>query len=199
MMRLGLIVLLLASGVPAAATDERIAIFASGCFWCTEADFDKVEGVLATTSGYIGGELAQPDYKQVAEGGTGHVEAVQVRYDARRVSYAQLLQVFWGNVDPLDDGGQFCDRGPAYRGAIFYLDEEQRRLADASRAALAASGRLPAEIVTAIRPATQFWPAEDYHQDYASRNPLRYHYYRFNCGRDQRLQQLGVQPDDSRP
>lgn len=166
------------------------AIFAGGCFWCTEVDFDKLPGVLATTSGYIGGHLANPAYRQVASGGSGHIEAVQVRFDASRISYQQLLEAFWPMIDPLDAGGQFCDRGEQYISAIFYLDDTQQRLARASRDALQASGKLPGEIATKILPAGEFWPAEDYHQDYAQKNPLRYRYYRAGCGRDQRLHDL---------
>lgn len=184
------IFLLFCLWAPLAPAAERMAILAGGCFWCTEADFDKVPGVLETTSGYIGGHLDKPGYKQVSAGGSGHIEAVQIRFDDSKVSYQQLLDAYWPTIDPLDAGGQFCDRGEQYRSAIFYLTDEQRRQAEASRAALQASGRLAGDIVTLIRPATEFWPAEVYHQDYATRNPLRYRYYRYGCGRDQRLKQL---------
>jgi peptide-methionine (S)-S-oxide reductase len=172
------------------ATEQGVAIFAGGCFWCTEADFDKIPGVLSTTSGYIGGELERPSYEQVSRGGTGHLEAVKVVFDPEKTNYSRLLDAFWPTVDPLDVGGQFCDRGYHYRSAIFYLDDNQRKLAQASKAALAASGKLNSEIVTLILPAGNFWPAEEYHQDYAKRNPLRYSYYRSRCGRDQRLEQI---------
>jgi peptide-methionine (S)-S-oxide reductase len=166
------------------------AIFAGGCFWCLEADFDKVPGVLSTTSGYTGGQLANPSYEQVSAGGTGHLEAVQVRYDPTRTSYAKLLEAFWPNIDPLTATGQFCDFGAQYRSAIFYADAEQQRQAESSKAALQASGRFAKPIVTEILPASVFYPAEEYHQDYARKNPLRYFYYRTTCGRDARLEKL---------
>jgi len=172
------------------SAEQGVAIFAGGCFWCTEADFDKVPGVLSTTSGYIGGELERPSYEQVSRGGTGHLEAVKVVFDPDRTDYPRLLAAFWPTVDPLDAGGQFCDRGYHYRSAIFYLDDNQEKLAQASKAALAASGKLDGEIVTLVLPAGKFWPAEEYHQDYARRNPLRYSYYRSRCGRDQRLEEV---------
>lgn len=172
------------------SAEQGVAIFAGGCFWCTEADFDKVPGVLSTTSGYIGGELERPSYEQVSRGGTGHLEAVKVVFDLDRTDYPRLLAAFWPTVDPLDAGGQFCDRGYHYRSAIFYLDDNQEKLAQASKAALAASGKLDGEIVTLVLPAGKFWPAEEYHQDYARRNPLRYSYYRSRCGRDQRLEEV---------
>jgi len=166
------------------------ATFAGGCFWCMEPPFDKLEGVVSTTSGYTGGKVADPTYEQVTSGGTGHREAVQVVYDPTKVSYQTLLDVFWRNVDPLDDQGQFCDRGGSYRAAIFYHGDEQKRLAEASKAAIDAKGRFPQTVVTEIRQSTAFYPAEDYHQDYYKKNPLRYKYYRFSCGRDRRLEQL---------
>jgi peptide-methionine (S)-S-oxide reductase len=166
------------------------ATFAGGCFWCMEGPFDRVPGVVSTTSGYTGGSVKKPSYEQVSSGATGHAESVDVVYDPAKVTYAQLLDVFWHNVDPLDAGGQFCDRGNQYRTAIFYHDEEQRRLAEESKQALEASGKLKKKIVTQIVPAGEFYAAEDYHQDYYLRNPIRYKYYRFNCGRDDRLKQL---------
>ena len=177
---------------PAAApdTEKGVAIFAGGCFWCTEADFDKVPGVISTTSGYIGGAIQRPSYEQVSGGGTGHLEAVRVVFDMKKTDYATLLEAFWLTVDPVDSGGQFCDRGYHYRSAIFYIDENQKDLAHASRAALAVSGKLEGEIATLILEAGSFWPAEEYHQDYAKRNPLRYSYYRSRCGRDQRLDEV---------
>ena len=164
-----------------------IATFAGGCFWCTEADFDKVPGVVSTTSGYIGGTVANPTYKQVSAGKTGHIEAVQVRFDPAKTSYAKLLAAFWPMIDPLTPNRQFCDGGPQYRSAIFYHDADQRQQAEASMAALAASGRFTQPIVTELLPATEFYPAEEYHQDYYLKNPVRYSYYRHNCGRDARL------------
>jgi peptide-methionine (S)-S-oxide reductase len=166
------------------------ATFAGGCFWCMEGPFDHVPGVVSTTSGYAGGSVKKPSYEQVSSGATGHAESVDVVYDPAKVTYAQLLDVFWHNVDPLDGGGQFCDRGNQYRTAIFYHDEEQRRLAEESKQALEASGKLKKKIVTQIVPAGEFYAAEDYHQDYYLRNPIRYKYYRFNCGRDDRLKDL---------
>jgi len=167
-----------------------VATFAGGCFWCVEEAFDKVEGVLSTTSGYIGGHVPNPTYEQVSRGNTGHAEAVQVEYDPDVVTYEMLLDVFWRNIDPVDGGGQFCDRGDQYRSAIFYHDEQQRELAERSKQALEKSGALPGKIVTEIVAATEFYPAEDYHQDYYKRNALRYNFYKFTCGRPARLEEL---------
>jgi peptide methionine sulfoxide reductase msrA/msrB len=164
------------------------AVFAGGCFWCTEADFEKVDGVIDAVSGYTGGSTVDPTYEQVSSGGTGHVEAVKVIYDPSRVSYAQLLQVFWRHVDPTDAGGQFVDRGSQYRSAIFYADDAQRQAAEASKEALAAERRFDRPIVTEILPLGPFYPAETYHQDYYKKNPLRYRYYRAGSGRDQFLE-----------
>jgi peptide methionine sulfoxide reductase msrA/msrB len=166
----------------------RSAVFAGGCFWCTESDFEKVDGVIDAVSGYTGGHMKNPTYEQVSSGVTGHVEAVKVIYDPQKVSYEQLLAVFWRHVDPTDDGGQFVDRGSQYRSAIFYADSEQKRLAEASRQELAASGHFDRPIVTEILPLGEFYPAEDYHQDYYKKNPLRYHWYRSGSGRDQFLE-----------
>src|SRR3990167_2976213 len=170
--------------------DAGVAVFAGGCFGCTESDFDKVPGVLSTTSGYIGGHLANPSYEQVSAGRSGHIEAVQVRFDPGKTSYAKLLEAYWPTIDPLTPNAQFCDHGPQYRSAIFYATPEEKALAEASKAALQASGRFQQPIVTEILPATTFYPAEDYHQDYYRKNPLRYAYYRNGCGRDKRLEQL---------
>jgi peptide-methionine (S)-S-oxide reductase len=188
----GLFVLL--GFAPANAQNRAVAIFAGGCFWCMEPPFDKLDGVLSTTSGYIGGSKADPTYEQVTAGRTGHYEAVQIEYDPARVGYDKLLEVFWRNIDPVDPTGQFCDKGPQYRSAIFALDEEQRKLAEASKAALDKSGKLPSRVVTEILPAARFYAAEDYHQDYYRKNPGRYTFYRWNCGRDGRLQQLWGKP-----
>jgi peptide-methionine (S)-S-oxide reductase len=166
------------------------ATFAGGCFWCMEPPFDKLEGVVSTLSGYTGGQLKDPSYEQVSSGGTGHLEAVQIRFDPDKVSYSNLLEIFWRNVDPTDRGGQFCDRGEQYRTAIFYHSEEQRRLAEESKSNLERSGRLPKPIVTEIRPASAFYPAEDYHQNYYKKNPVRYKLYRYGCGRDRVLERL---------
>ncbi len=172
------------------ATDTAVAIFAGGCFWCMEPPFDQTPGVVATTSGYIGGNVDHPSYAQVSAGGTGHAEAVRIEYNPSQVTYARLLEVFWHNVDPVALDRQFCDRGSQYRSAIFVSSAEQRTLAEESKRKLEASGRFDQPIATQIVNATTFWPAEDYHQDYYEKNPLRYKYYRYNCGRDQRLDQL---------
>ena len=192
---LSLAALLLSLGSHAGQDDSAVAVFAGGCFWCTEADFDKLPGVLETTSGYIGGSIENPTYEEVSSGRTGHIEAVQVRFDPRQTSYAKLLEAFWPTIDPINGNGQFCDNGPQYRSAIFYLNAEQQHLAEASKTALAASGRLAQPIATEILAATPFYPAEDYHQDYHTKNPLRYNYYRHGCGRDQRLKELWGKTD----
>lgn len=166
------------------------ATFAGGCFWCMEPPFDQLDGVVATISGYIGGTKEMPTYEEVSAGRTGHTEAVEVAYDPAKVSYEKLLEVFWRNIDPLTVDAQFCDHGSQYRTGIFTHDEEQKRLAEASKAALAASGRFKRPIVTEIAKATAFWPAEEYHQDYYLKNPVRYKLYRYNCGRDRRLEEL---------
>ena len=166
------------------------ATFAGGCFWCMEAPFDKVPGVVSTTSGYAGGRVKDPTYEQVSEGTTGHAEALQVAYDPAKVSYEQLLEVFWRNVDPIDRGGQFCDRGNQYRTGIFYEGDAQKRAAEESKRALEASGRLPKPIVTEIVRLEAFYPAEDYHQDFYKKSAVRYMTYRAGCGRDRRLEQL---------
>ncbi|WP_341303543.1 peptide-methionine (S)-S-oxide reductase MsrA [Pseudomonas sp. TMP25] len=167
-----------------------VAIFAGGCFWCTESDFDKVPGVIETTSGYIGGHVDNPTYEQVSAGTSGHIEAVRVRFDPSKTSYAQLLEAFWPTIDPVTANAQFCDRGPQYRSAIFFSNAAEQQQAEASKDALQKSARLPAPVVTELLAASTFYPAEDYHQDYYLRNPLRYTYYRNGCGRDQRLEQL---------
>jgi peptide-methionine (S)-S-oxide reductase len=169
-------------------TDLETAILAGGCFWCVEADFDKIEGVVSTTSGYTGGTVENPTYKQVTAGGTGHYEAVRIVYDPAKVGYRQLIDHFWRTVDPTDAGGQFCDRGESYRTAVFAHSPEQRQAAEASKQQ--ADQELKGEIVTPVLEASAFYPAEDYHQDYYEKNPLRYQYYRWSCGRDQRLEEL---------
>jgi peptide-methionine (S)-S-oxide reductase len=174
----------------APAGQQGIAIFAGGCFWCMEPPFDELPGVISTTSGYVGGRVANPSYEQVSSGTTGHAEAVEIRYDPARVSYAKLLEVFWRNVDPLTANAQFCDEGEQYRSAIFYRDAEQRRLAEESRAAIEKRYRFGSPIVTQIVPATTFYPAEGYHQDYYKKNPVRYKFYRTSCGRDRRLKEV---------
>ncbi|MCR4301360.1 MAG: peptide-methionine (S)-S-oxide reductase MsrA [Sulfuricaulis sp.] len=171
-----------------AKRETATAVFAGGCFWCMEPPYDKLPGVVATISGYSGGQLSNPTYEQVSAGSTGHIEVIQVTYDPKRVSYEKLLEVFWRNVDPLDPGGQFCDRGSTYSTAIFYQNEEQKKLAEQSKAKI--EKKLGKSVVTATRPAATFYAAEDYHQDYYKKNPLRYKYYRYSCGRDHRLEEL---------
>ncbi|HXG29360.1 MAG TPA: peptide-methionine (S)-S-oxide reductase MsrA [Nevskiales bacterium] len=173
-----------------AGPGQAAATFAGGCFWCTEADFEKLPGVIAAQSGYSGGHVANPSYEQVSGGGTGHVETVRVIYDPQKISYAQLLEHFWRTIDPTDAGGQFCDRGSQYRSAIFAHDTAQQRMAEESRRRLQQSGRLHKPVVTEIIPLTAFYPAEDYHQDYYNKNPLRYRYYRSGCGRDRTLEKV---------
>jgi peptide-methionine (S)-S-oxide reductase len=180
---------------PAAAQDNTAqavatATFAGGCFWCMQPPFDKLEGVVSTTAGYTGGKLASPTYQQVSAGGTGHAESVQVVYDPKRITYEKLLEVFWVNVDPTVRDRQFCDIGSQYRTAIFVHDAGQRAAADASKAALEKSKPFAASIVTEITEATTFYPAEEYHQDYYKKNPIRYSFYRSSCGRDNRLKEL---------
>ena len=183
--------LLLAFGGPLAAQDEAKATFAGGCFWCMEPPYDELDGVISTVSGYSGGDVEDPTYQEVVRGNTGHLEVMQVTYDPSVVSYAELLDVFWVNIDPVDGGGQFCDRGEQYTTAIFYHNAEQRRLAEESRQEIAESNDFGMRrIQTDIRPLEEFYPAEEYHQDYYRKNPLRYKLYRTGCGRDQRLEEL---------
>jgi len=174
------------SGGPNTAT----ATFAGGCFWCMEAPFDKLDGVASVTVGYTGGRKVDPTYQEVSAGTTGHAEAVQIVYDPAKIEYQKLLEVFWRNIDPLTPNAQFCDHGSQYRSAIFYHDETQKRMAEASKAGLVESGRFNKPIVTEIVPASTFWPAEDYHQHYYVKSPVRYKFYRYNCGRDARLEEL---------
>ena len=179
---------------PAPAQERAKATFAGGCFWCMEPPFDKLDGVISTTSGYTGGRKANPTYEEVSAGTTGHTEAVEIVYDPRKVTYARLLEVFWRNIDPSTADRQFCDVGSQYRAAIFYHDEAQRRLAEQSKQAVAQRLRRP--VVTEVQPAAPFYVAEDYHQDYYKKNPIRYRYYRTGCGRDQRLEQIwGKDPE----
>ena len=193
----GLVATGLAFFSSAGAEDSRLedppsrvatAVFAGGCFWCVEADFDKVEGVLETVSGYTGGTLEKPTYKEVTRGGTGHYEAVKVTYDPAKVSYDELTEYFVRHIDPTDAKGQFCDKGESYRSAIFVSGTGEREAADATLAAAETS--LRADVVTQIIPASTFWPAEDYHQDYYLKNSVKYGYYRTGCGRDARVKQL---------
>ena len=188
---------------PAPADGEGLAVatFAGGCFWCMEPPFDELDGVVSTTSGYTGGQKSDPTYEEVSRGGTAHAEAVQIRYDPSRIGYAELLEVFWRNVDPTTPDRQFCDVGDQYRTAIFHHDPEQKHLAEESKKRIEESGRLGRPLVTEIVGAGDFWPAAVYHQDYYKKNPVRYKVYRYRCGRDRRLEELwgdGETPDPSR-
>ena len=169
---------------------SEMAVFAGGCFWCTESDFDKVPGVLETVSGYTGGAAETADYEQVSSGRTAHIESVAVFYDPDKTSYAKLVEAFWPTIDPLTANAQFCDHGPQYRSALYYANDEQKSVLDASRKKLADSGRFEDPIVTELLPRKPFYAAEDYHQDYHNKNPLRYNFYRTTCGRDARLKEL---------
>lgn len=182
--------LALAQAPPTKPATPTKATLAGGCFWCMEAPFDKLPGVISTTSGYIGGNVKNPTYEQVSTGRTGHTEAVQVVYDPAKVSYEKLLEVFWANIDPTVKNAQFCDHGSQYRSGIFYHDDAQRKAAEASRAALDKNKPFKQPIVTEITRAAEFYAAEDYHQDYYMKNPVRYKLYRNGCGRDARLKEL---------
>jgi peptide-methionine (S)-S-oxide reductase len=195
--------LLLATGIAAFADDPieanaqptaAVAVFAGGCFWCMEHPFDELVGVISTTSGYTGGRASNPTYKEVSAGGTGHAESVQVTYDPSKISYEKLLDVFWHNIDPLAVDQQFCDEGSQYRSAIFYSTPEQQTLAEASKQKVQEEFDKP--VATQIVAAGRFYPAEEYHQDYYRKNPIRYKFYRLKCGRDQRLQQLWGPPKE---
>ncbi|MDX1501400.1 MAG: peptide-methionine (S)-S-oxide reductase MsrA [Thermoanaerobaculia bacterium] len=182
--------------LPPLPEGQERATFAGGCFWCMEPPFDKLDGVISTTSGYTGGEEPDPTYKEVSYGRTGHAEAVEVRYDPEKISYRELLDVFWRNIDPTTADRQFCDRGRQYRTAIYTHDEEQMRLALETRREIEESGILGQPIVTEIVPAGPFYPAEEYHQDFYLKNPEHYHRYRVGCGRDRTLERIwGVAPE----
>lgn len=181
-------------GQAAGLSDPAKAYFAGGCFWCMEEVFEKVPGVTAVTSGYMGGRVENPSYEQVSAGGTGHAESIEVLYDQARVSYAALLETFWRNVDPITPNAQFCDHGSQYRAVIFYQTEEQKRLAEESKRKIEQSGRIHGPIVTELTLASPFYPAEDSHQDYYKKNPVRYKFYKYNCGRAQRLEDLWGTP-----
>jgi len=189
LLRIGVFTLMLVAR-GAAAAELATATFAGGCFWCMEPPFDKLEGMAKTTVGYTGGQTHNPTYEQVSAGATGHAESIQVTYDPAKIGYAKLLEVFWRNIDPLTPNAQFCDQGSQYRSAIFFANDEQRQLAEQSKKDLEASGRFQQPIVTEVVQAGKFYPAEEYHQDYYHKNPLRYRYYRYSCGRDQRLEEL---------
>lgn len=173
-----------------AAQRQATAIFAGGCFWCMEPPFDALDGVISTTSGYTSGTQPNPTYAQVSTGKTGHTEAVKIVYDPSKISYEKLLEVFWRNHDPLTANGQFCDKGSQYRAGIYYGSDKEKQLAEASKAAIERSGRFKQKIVTEIVAATTFYPAEDHHQDYYLKNPIRYKYYSTSCGRARRLNEL---------
>lgn len=198
MLRFVVAALFLCIQIPAYG-DTDIATFAGGCFWCMEPPYDKVDGVISTTSGYAGGHVKNPSYKQVTGGKTGHYETVQIEYDPDKVEYAELLEIYWRNIDPFDDGGQFCDRGPQYRAAIFAENERQADLARRSKQRLQEKIGNDRRIVTEVLPAETFYPAEEYHQDYYKKNSLRYKLYRYSCGRDQRLDEVRQElwPDKS--
>ena len=179
----------LSSGVQSAPTTAK-AYFAGGCFWCMEEAFEKVDGVIAVISGYMGGTVANPTYEQVSDGRTGHAESIEVTYDPTKVTYQKLLDAFWRNVDPITPNAQFCDHGNQYRSVVFYGTDEEKRLSEESKSKIEQSKRLPAPIVTQLAQASTFYQAEDYHQDYYKKNPLRYKYYKYSCGRAQRLEAL---------
>jgi peptide-methionine (S)-S-oxide reductase len=185
-----------AAQAPASPSQQAVATFAGGCFWCMEPPFDKLAGVISTTSGYMGGTKRNPTYEEVSTGRTGHTEVVQVAYDPSQVSYEKLLEVFWRNIDPTVKDRQFCDVGSQYRTGIFVHTAEQKRLADASKAALEKSKPFKQPIVTPVEQAGEFWRAEEYHQDFYKKNPVRYTYYKTGCGRDARLKELWGRPGD---
>ncbi|MBS0152290.1 MAG: peptide-methionine (S)-S-oxide reductase MsrA [Nitrospira sp.] len=194
----GLIVWTMLTNVPLVetpgASPSAKAYFAGGCFWCMEEALEKVEGVVSVVSGYMGGTVANPTYEEVSAGRTGHAESVEVTYDPTKVTYQKLLDAFWHNVDPLTPNAQFCDHGTQYRSAVFYSTEEEKRQAEESKAAIEQTKKFPAPIVTQLAPASTFYPAEDYHQDYYKKNPFRYKYYKYGCGRANRLEALWGKP-----
>jgi len=196
--RVVMVILLLCGIAVSVAAEDRPgsakAYFAGGCFWCMEEVFEKVPGVAAVVSGYMGGRVANPSYEEVSAGTTGHAESVEVTYDPSKVSYRELLTAFWRNVDPVTPNAQFCDHGSQYRAAVFVQNEEERRLAEESKQGIEESKRFKEPIVTQIAPATHFYPAEEYHQDFYKRNPIRYKFYKYNCGRAQRLEELWGAP-----
>ncbi len=185
---LTIILMLCMSAGGAMAAEYKSAVFAGGCFWCLEGPFDALPGVIKTESGYTGGSIQNPTYEQVSSGTSGHVEAMRVVYDPGKITYDELLAVFWRNIDPTDDGGQFCDRGPQYRSAVFVADAQEEAAALREKSRLEKS--MSMKIATEILPLKEFYVAEEYHQDYYQKNPLRYHYYRSACGRDRRLKQI---------
>ena len=195
--RWAVLAMFLLSGQPAAAEQPTVAsgslakaYFAGGCFWCMEEAFEKLDGVLEAVSGYMGGAVKNPSYEEVSAGKTGHAESVEVRYDPAKVTYAQLLEAFWRNIDPITPDAQFCDHGNQYRAAIFYQTEEEKRAAEESKRSIEHSKRFSTPIVTQVTAASEFYPAEEYHQDFYKKNPVRYKFYKFTCGRAQRLESL---------
>ena len=182
------------TGLAVADATSGKAYFAGGCFWCMEEVFEKVEGVLSVTSGYMGGTVSNPTYKEVSAGRTGHTESVEVVYDPAKVSYQKLLDAFWNNVDPITPNAQFCDHGNQYRSAIFFRTDEEKHASDSSKQSIEQSRRFKEPIVTQIAMALQFYPAEEYHQDFYKKNPIRYKLYKYNCGRAQRLEELWGKP-----
>ena len=170
--------------------EEQTAIFAGGCFWCMQAPFDKLDGVLSTKAGYTGGTKDNPTYEETSSGKTGHREAVEIKFDSKKVTYKKLIETFWDNIDPLDGKGQFCDKGEQYTSAVFYLNEEQKKIFEATKAEIEKNLKFKGKIETSLLPAKKFYAAEDYHQSYYKKNPVRYTYYRTSCGRDKRLQDL---------
>jgi len=187
-----LMTFLLATAVSATALASEIAVFAGGCFWCMQPPFDKltVEGVISTRVGYTGGHKDNPTYEETSSGSTGHREAIEVTFDPKKISYKKLLTVFWENIDPLDSKGQFCDKGEQYTSAVFFVNDEQKKTFEESKAELQKNPKLKAGIATTLLPFTKFYPAEEYHQSYYKKNPIRYKFYRYNCGRDKRLQEV---------
>jgi peptide-methionine (S)-S-oxide reductase len=200
--RLAILILLLCVAAAASAGEPQKpvsakATFAGGCFWCMQGEFEKLPGVASVVAGYTGGTTKNPTYEEVSSGGTGHFESVQITYDPGRISYEKLLKVYWENIDPLTANGQFCDRGEQYRSAIFVADEAQRQIAEKSKKEV--GERLKAKVVTLILPASTFYPAEEYHQDYYKKNPFRYGLYRKGCGRDELLEKIwGVTPAEEK-
>ena len=197
LMSIGCVLLMLSGllGIPQGShandgLQQAKATFAGGCFWCMEEAFEKIEGVVSAVSGYTGGQVENPTYEQVSAGGTGHTESIEVIFDPNKVTYKQLLDVFWRNVDPTTPNAQFCDHGKQYRTAIFYHDENQKQLIEESKERIETSKTFPESIVTEIAPASAFYSAEEYHQDFYTKNPIRYKYYKWNCGRTKRLEQL---------
>ncbi len=184
----------LSANQAAAETTSGKAYFAGGCFWCMEEVFEKVDGVLSATSGYMGGTVSNPTYEEVSAGRTGHAESVEVIYDPAKVSYQKLLDAFWRNVDPITPNAQFCDHGNQYRSAIFFQTDEEKRASDGSKQTIEQSKRFKEPIVTQIVMASKFYPAEEYHQDFYKKNPIRYKFYKYNCGRAQRLEELWGKP-----